>query len=301
MKTLHRKTFKTGALAPILLATALAPSLLAAQVLEEVVVTAQKREESIQDVPLSVTALSGRQIDALGLKDFTEVTQQMPSVQLNTYSPKFTIFNLRGVSQNNFNDNLEAPVAVYLDEVYRATMNGLSGQLFDMERVEVLRGPQGTLFGRNATGGLIHYVSRGADEEETNGYLEAEFGNYGRYAVEGAVGGGLSDTIRYRVAGRWNVQDGYVEAAPGSSGQDIGGADGYALRGTLQMDFSDDLQGNLWIKYDEDSDVPTGRQTTEIASKTSSVGPSPSAILPPTGTPINPPALMPTTATIPAS
>ncbi len=244
-------------------------SLSAQGVLEEVVVTAQKREQSLQEVPISVTALSGDQMEALGISDFTEVTQQMPNVQINAWSPKLTIFNLRGVSQNNFQDNLEAPVAVYVDDVYMASMNGISGQLFDMKRVEVLRGPQGTLFGRNATGGLIHYLSQDASDEETNGYLEAEYGNFDRKVFEGAVGGSFTDNVRYRLAGRWNEQDGYIKGVdtilPGTStvlfpgsGQDIGGIDGYAIRGTVQVDFSEQLQGNFWLKYSEDNNIPTG-------------------------------------------
>ena len=240
-----------------------------AQVLEEIVVTAEKREENIQDIPISVTALSGDQVDALGLTDMTEITQQMPGLQLNAWSPNLTIFNLRGISQNSFADNLEAPVAVYMDDAYVGSINALSGQMFDMKRVEVLRGPQGTLFGRNATGGLIHYISQDASESETNGYAEAEIGDYNRRGLEFAIGGSLSDTVRARVAGRWSEMDGYIESVntdfpDGSgtlfegSGQDIGGADGFALRATMQVDFSDKLVGNFWVKYAEDNDVPTG-------------------------------------------
>lgn len=233
-----------------------------AQVLEEVIVTAQKREQTLQDVPISVTAMTGDQLDALGIDDYTEVTQQVPNLQLNAWSPKLTIFNVRGISQNNFNDNLEAPVAVYLDDVYMGSMNGISGQLFDLERVEVLRGPQGTLFGRNATGGLVHYLSRDASDGDMNGYTEIELGDYARRSVEAAVGGGLSENARFRVAGRWNEADGYIESRDigpfMGSGQDIGGIDGYALRGTVQVDFSDDLQGNFWLKHSDDDEVPTG-------------------------------------------
>ena len=90
-----------------------APSVSFSQVLEEVIVTAQKREESIQDVPISISAMTGDQVNALGLTDFTEITQQIPGLQLNAWSPNLTIFNLRGVSQNNFQDHLEDGVIAF--------------------------------------------------------------------------------------------------------------------------------------------------------------------------------------------
>lgn len=234
--------------------------------LEEVMVTAQKREQSIQDIPLSVSSFSGEQMEQLGVSDFTEITQQIPGLQLNTWSPNLTIFNLRGVSQNNFTDNLEAPVATYIDDVYIGSMNGLSGQMFDIKRVEVLRGPQGTLFGRNATGGLIHYISRDASEEETNGYLRAEAGNFNRYNLEGAVGFSLSDSVRTRLSGRIAKQDGYIKSVATDpnptpyveSGEDIGATDAFSLRAAFQVDFSETLQGNFLLKYSQDDNVRTG-------------------------------------------
>ena len=138
----------------------------------DIVVTANKRGENLQKVPISVSAYSGEQLKALGITETTQITQQIPNFQMQAFSPNLTVFNLR-ISQNNFTDYLEAPVAVYMDDAYMGSINGISGQLFDTERVEVLRGPQGTLFGRNATGGLVHYVSRDASETELNGYAEA--------------------------------------------------------------------------------------------------------------------------------
>ena len=137
----------------------------------DIVVTANKRGENLQKVPLSVSAFSGEQIARLNIRDTTQITQQIPALHVNAWSPKLTIFSLRGISQNNFTDNLEAPVAVYQDNAYVASMNAISGQLFDVKRIEVLRGPQGTLFGRNATGGLIHYISNDASEDAFNGYV----------------------------------------------------------------------------------------------------------------------------------
>ena len=239
------------------LAAALTATTVHAAVLEEVVITAQKRAQNLQDVGVSVSAFSGEQMTALGVSNATEIVQQVPGLQLNAWSPQLTIFNLRGVSQSNFMDNLEAPVAVFVDDAYIGSMNAISGQLFDVSRVEVLRGPQGTLFGRNATGGLIHYVSNGASAEEMNGYVEVLAGDYNKRSVEAAVGGSATERVRYRISARREESDGYIEATrPGV--RDLNGADGIALRATLQVDFSEDLSGEFWVKYSKDDDVPTG-------------------------------------------
>ena len=189
MKTIFTNNMRQGLSGIMFAALAIglvgAPTLSHSQVIEEIIVTAQKREQNIQDVGISITALSGDTLQALGLDNMQEISQQVPGLQLQTFTPAFTIFNLRGISQNNFTDNLEAPVAVYLDDVYIASMNALGMQMYDMNRVEVLRGPQGTLFGRNATGGLIHYVTRKADDDETNGYARASVADFGSLNFEG--------------------------------------------------------------------------------------------------------------------
>jgi iron complex outermembrane recepter protein len=243
-----------------------------AAVLEEVVVTAQKREQNLQDVGISVTAFSGEQLEALGIENAVDITQQIPGLQLNTFNPGLTTLNLRGISQNNFTDTLEAPIAVYVDGAYTASMNAISGQLFDMARVEVLRGPQGTLFGRNATGGLVHYLTRKAEDDEFNGYVKGSGAEYDKYNVEAAAGGALTDTVRARVAGRWETADGYVESIGDPSVRDAHGLDGYALRGALQMDFSDALVGDFKVAYSKDDDVPSGAYTLGGASVDGNTG-----------------------------
>ena len=228
-----------------------------AAVLEEIIVTAQKREQNLQDVGISVTAFTGEQLDNLGANNTTDITQQAPGLQLFTYTPSIIVFNIRGVSQNNFIDTLEAPVAVNFDNAYVASMNGIGQQMFDMDRVEVLRGPQGTLFGRNATGGVIQYFTNAPDEEEANGYIKAGAAEYDNFFVEGAVGGALSSNLRGRFAGRWEQADGYTESVtPGV--RDTNGKDGFALRGALQMDVTEDLLVDLKVYYSEDNDAPTG-------------------------------------------
>ena len=130
-----RKTLSGILFAALAITLVGVPSLSYSQILEEIIVTAQKRDENLQDVPIAVTAFTGDQVRALGLTDFTEIVQQMPGLQLNAWSPNLTIFNLRGISQNNFQDHLEAPIAVYMDDAYVGTMNALSGQMFDMKRI----------------------------------------------------------------------------------------------------------------------------------------------------------------------
>jgi iron complex outermembrane receptor protein len=146
--------------------------------LEEIIVTAQKREQNLQDVGASVTAFDSVSLQRLGLHNVTDIAEQVPGLQFNQYGSTVTVYNLRGVSQNDFSDHQEAPVAVYDDEAYVASTGALAGSMFDLQRVEVLRGPQGTLFGRNATGGLIQYISNKPDDVP-GGYFEFTRGNYG--------------------------------------------------------------------------------------------------------------------------
>ncbi len=251
----------------VFVATAAILSSNAAQsaVLEEVIVTAQKREQNLQDVGISVTAFNGNQLKDLGMTNSVDIIQQVPAMQLQTFTPAFTIINLRGISQNNFQDNLEAPVAVYVDGAYVPSMNAINGQLFDVDRVEVLRGPQGTLFGRNTTGGLVHYITNGATDEELNGYIEVQGGEFDMRAVEGGVGGALSDSFRARLSGRWQENDGYVESVtPGT--RDAHGADGYTLRGSFQLDVGEDFLADVRITRSEDDDVPSGTYSINFAT-----------------------------------
>ncbi len=224
---------------------------------EVIEVVAQKRKQNIQKVGISLTALPAKTLDQLGITNTVDISQQVPNLQLSAWSPNLTIFNLRGVSQNSFTDNLEGPIAVYVDDGYVGSINAISGQLFDMKRVEVLRGPQGTLFGRNATGGLIHYLTHQADEDYANGYFKFGVGSYNKSELEVAYGNTISDNVRGRIAIRKEQADGHIE----SNNPDIravGGSDNLSLKGSLQWDANDDLQLNLIYKYSKDDDVPTG-------------------------------------------
>nr|MDJ0878811.1 TonB-dependent receptor plug domain-containing protein [Halieaceae bacterium] len=131
-------------------------------VLEEVTVTARRRSESLQDVPIAVTAFSGESLRLRGAADITELAQQAPSVTLEPSRATNTTLTafIRGVGQQDPLAGFEQGVALYIDDVYLARPQGSLLDIYDVERIEVLRGPQGTLYGRNAVGGAIKYVTR---------------------------------------------------------------------------------------------------------------------------------------------
>lgn len=217
------------------------PGVAAQNILEEVVVTAQKREQSLQDVPISVTAFSGRDIRSLGFNSTIDLAAFTPGMSIgqNSGEGDFPFISLRGVSLRDFADTNESPSAVYIDEFYKANLMGLDQQIFDMDRVEVLRGPQGTLYGRNATGGLIHYVTR-KPTDTFEGYGEFEAGEFDTYKFEGAVGGPLTETLSGRLSVLHHQHDGYTENIfPGNA--DGNALDATSIRGQLQFTPSDDL------------------------------------------------------------
>ena len=213
----------------------------------EVVVTAQRREQNIQDVGISVTPLGEEALQDLNIKTATDIVRAVPSLKMNAYSSSQVVFNVRGVAQNSYGDEQEPPVAVYQDDSYSSSINLASFPAFDLARVEVLRGPQGTLFGRNATGGAIQFISR-RPTEEFEGYATATFGRFNQQIFEGAVSGPISDRWQGRLAFISNQDDGYIEDVSGTQ-EDRGANDHYALRGQLAWQPTDETDVNLILRY----------------------------------------------------
>jgi iron complex outermembrane receptor protein len=226
-----------------------------AQVLEEVTVTAQKREQSLQDVGISVTAYSGEQLRTLGFNNAVDVVVQTPGLQVSGAGGGTTnSFSIRGVSQNDFASSQESAVAVYLNDAYIALNSVVNFSLFDIERVEVLRGPQGTLFGRNATGGLVHYITE-KPSQEFSGFIDIELGEDGRRRVEGAIGGAISENVSGRLSGIYKANSGLIS---NDIGPDLMEEDDYSIRAQLLFEPDEDLSVLLSIQYAEEDDVKGG-------------------------------------------
>ncbi len=263
----------TVSLACLLLLAALQQAW-AQSVLDEIIVTAQKREQAVQDVGIAITAFTGDQLRAFGVERSVDIAAFSPGVHTSgNIAGQNTQFAIRGVTQNDFNDIVEAPSAVYLDEGYFAVAQAQTFALFDIERVEILKGPQGTLFGRNATGGLIQYISNKPSFEEVEGYADVTFGRFdsdadaNHFRVEAAIGGPFSDTVAGRISVLHNRHDGYLNniypfAAVGGSpgpgaGADMGDDDTLAFRGILQFRPSDALEWTVSVNSGR-SELATG-------------------------------------------
>ncbi len=197
-------------------------------VLEEVVVFAQKRSESLQDVPISVTAFTADDLVASAFNNIADLAQQVPNfIVSGAYRNTFPTFFLRGMGFNSFLSNDTQAVGIYLDEVLIEARGGQMFQMFDLERVEVLRGPQGTLYGRNTTGGAINFFTRKpGDRFEANG--EVTGGRFGQLDFSGGVTIPVSDEFSVRVAGVRNNRDGNTRNE--FTGGDVMGVDNWAAR-----------------------------------------------------------------------
>ena len=216
----------------------------------DIVVTANKRNETLQRVGVAATALSGQALSNLGFTQTNDLARIVPAFSINYVNPSISQTNIRGVSQNDFADHLEPPIAVYQDEGYVGTAGGSAVPMFDMQRVEILRGPQGTLFGRNATGGLMHFISA-QPSDHLEGYVQASYGRFNTYNLEGAISGPISQSVRARCAFTRNYSDGpYTNQVLGAKAG--GNTDNWGIRGIIDADLGDGTQLRLLGKYYRD-------------------------------------------------
>lgn len=183
-----------------------------ASVVEEIVVTARFREENIQSTPIAITAISAADLEARSLENVEDIGLAIPNAffreNVGNYGPTGTI-GLRGITQNDFSYAFEPAVAVYIDDVYHGTLSGSDMDLLDLERLEVLRGPQGTLFGKNSIGGAIRLISKKPDGDNS-GSVNLTYGKFNRVDVRATADFGIiDDKVFARIAGNSRQRDGY--------------------------------------------------------------------------------------------
>lgn len=205
---------------------------------DDIVVTAQRREQNLQDVPVAVTALTGSKIADLGIRSSADIAGVVPNLEIGLPGGEGNqpLIYIRGVGLADTNSNNAGPNGVYVDEVYVSSPGAQTFQLFDLDRVEVLKGPQGTLYGRNATGGAINFIAAKPSKEfELQGSMS--YGSFNTLRGEAAVGGPLSDSVRFRLSGTGTTSDGYVVNL--LNGNRENGQGSFAVRGQFAVDASD--------------------------------------------------------------
>jgi iron complex outermembrane receptor protein len=217
--------------------------------LGEVIVTAQRRSENIQEVPLSVTPLEGERLAAMfeGGGDIQVLAARVPSLYAESSNGRLAPrFYIRGLGNSDFDLAASQPVSIIVDEVVLENVILKSFPLFDLERVEVLRGPQGTLFGRNTPAGIVKFDTR-KPSQAFGGDLSLSYGDLGSMTIEGAVGGGLSDTVSARVSAIYHERDDWIDNTFTGQNDAMGGYDEFAYRAQLLIEPSDNFSALLNI------------------------------------------------------
>jgi iron complex outermembrane receptor protein len=223
-----------------------------AQQLEEIVVTATHREQSLQDIPFAVTALRAEELEAAGIFDSTTIALNVPGMAYAEFSPGQALISIRGITSADDGAGLDNSVALFLDGVYIGRQAGITFNMFDLDRIEVLKGPQGTLFGRNAIAGALNVVtSKPADEFA--GKIAATVGNEGILRYQGLVTGPLSDVLSGKLVVDHREHDGFVRNT--LLGKDVQDEDYTSARGQLLLS----LDSSEWLLstdfWDDDRDA----------------------------------------------
>lgn len=216
--------------------------------LGEIVVTATKREETLQNVPLSVSVVTGDTVKEFGLQGFEEVQNHVPNLIIQETLGSYQI-RMRGLGSGNGQLSFVSAVGTFVDGVYCGRPRCFQNPLFDVERIEVIRGPQGALFGKNTIAGAVSTVSAGPTADfqgEVSAGAELAEGGYN---VSGVWSGPITDTLGFRLAGRYEDLDGYIHNT--STGKDEGAVDSTLLRGILEWKPTDTLRARLKVEVDQ--------------------------------------------------
>ncbi|HWU01247.1 MAG TPA: TonB-dependent receptor plug domain-containing protein, partial [Novosphingobium sp.] len=233
--------------------------------LGDIVVTAQRREQKLQDVPVAVTAFNQATITQLHLTDAIATSKFVPGMisQHNAGLASANSYYLRGLGNSQSVATFDAPVTTYVDDVYIARQNANNYAFFDTERVEILRGPQGTLFGRNTTGGAINVIMR-KPADHFGASLEATGGSYDRYTVKGTVDVPLSPFVLTKLSGYYVSDKGYLHNI--TTGQTLNGENNWGLRGDVRFKPTDGLTMDVSAEYTRNTATYSGVRTVPGAS-----------------------------------
>lgn len=256
----------------------------------DILVTAQKRVEDLSKVPQAITVVSGDEVEKRKITDFTSLVDEVPGLSINysTGGESYGLLSIRGIGgADDYKPNGSPSVALHVDGVYQSSNAYLGMPLFDLERIEILRGPQGTLYGRNTTAGVINAITRGGSDH-FEGYVDARYGSFDSFRAEAAFGGPLGDNVRMRVAVMTDQGGGFMH---GMGAGDLAGArlsvggvpqlqvpaivdngerkgfgdkDLFAARGTLDIDFTPDT--TLTLKAFASRDRGDSRQFDRISA-----------------------------------
>ena len=238
------------ALAALMVSAPIVMSTSASAQIEEIVITAQKRESTLLDTPIAVTAIGGAEVAKAQARDVRDISTLVPSLQVNTFaSSTNTSFSIRQIGSTTFNFGVEPAVGVFVDGVYRARNGASINDFLGLERVEVLRGPQSTLFGKNTTAGVINFVTKRPNREEWEFEGEATYGNFDARVFKAGISGPLSEKFAIRLDGNINNRDGFVTNLV--DGNDINNRDRYGLRGQLLFNPSDTVEFRLIADYND--------------------------------------------------
>ncbi|MBV1877149.1 MAG: TonB-dependent receptor [Pseudomonadales bacterium] len=218
--------------------------------MEEVVVTATKREESIQEVPIAVSAFTGRDLAKRGVQDFHGLMEVSPSIaiQQSSNSAQGGSIRIRGVGTAGSNPGLEAAVGTFIDGIYRSRAGQAFSDLGDIERIEILRGPQGTLFGKNTVAGAVNVITN-KPQFENNSSVSFAAGNYDSKNIKGFVNTFVSEELAFRLSYSWNERDGFVEDI--NTNDVYQDRDRYSLKGQVLWVPTDEIEARLIVDYTE--------------------------------------------------
>lgn len=230
-----------------------------------IVVTVQKREQDLRDVPVAVTALDEAFLEDLGLDEFDAVARFIPGFEVQEQSPNNPGFVIRGITSDSGEANIEPRIAVFQDGVSISRSRGSIVELFDIERVEVAKGPQPTLFGRGALIGGVNIIQAKPDLKDSAGRVTLGYGNYNEYYAEGMLTGPIiEDVLGFRVAGRLRKREGYVESLNPNE-DDFNSQDMQALRLSLAFVPSAALRFDLILNWQQDTPSGTSFKSKAFA------------------------------------